>query len=214
MTRTSLARQSVVASWVSPLGCPASKMIASTLFSQSAWFCSAGGSSSTRSGLDVAEPWNPRTTSYVKLYPTPLVPMPTRLPPQSWKSRSIGASDDGKCFPVESDQGAQLRIGTSGRERSLTMKSGIGDVGLRKAKICISAFDASDVRHRAIGTHPDAWHRLMLAPQIKHLADRASDGMVDAAGRPGGESNRGRSEGNRDRRAARNGARHDRRGTA
>src|SRR6202043_3905527 len=65
--------------------------------------------------------------------------------PQQIRSRfRIGASDDGKCFPVESDQGAQLRIGTSGRERSLTMKSGIGDVGLRKAKICIAVLDASD----------------------------------------------------------------------
>jgi hypothetical protein len=35
-TRTSLARQSVVASWVSPLGCAASNMIASTLLLQSA----------------------------------------------------------------------------------------------------------------------------------------------------------------------------------
>src|SRR3984893_4985764 len=126
----------------------------------------------------------------------------------------IGASDDGKCFPVKCDQGAQLWIGASSRERSLTMKSGIGDVGLRKAKICIAALDTPDVRHRAIGTHRDAWRRLMLAPQIKHLADRASDRMIDAAGRPGGESNRGRSESHRDRRAACNGARHDRRGKA
>ena len=126
----------------------------------------------------------------------------------------IGASDDGKCFAVECDQRAQLRIGASGRERSLTMKSGIGDIGLRKAKICVAALDASDVRHRAIGTHSDAWHRLMRAPQIKHPADRASDGMIDAPGRPGGESNRGRSESNRNRHAACNGARHDRRGKA
>src|ERR1700730_18015471 len=77
----------------------------------------------------------------------------------------IGASDDGKCFPVKCDQGAQLRIRAGGRERSFTMKGRIGDVGLRKAKLCVAAFDASDIRHRAIGTHRDAWHRLMRAPQ-------------------------------------------------
>src|SRR5271166_253209 len=126
----------------------------------------------------------------------------------------IGASDNGKCFAVKCDQRAQLRIGASGSEWSFTMKSGIGDVGLRKAKICVAALDASNVRHRAIGTHRNAWHRLMLAPQIKHPADRVSDGMIDAAGRSGGESNRARSEGNGGCYAACNRACDDHRGKA
>src|SRR5271165_6884398 len=46
----------------------------------------------------------------------------------------IGASDNGKCFRVECDQHAQLRIGAGGSKRSLSMKSGISDIGLRKAK--------------------------------------------------------------------------------
>src|SRR5580704_19299543 len=106
----------------------------------------------------------------------------------------IGPSDNGKCFRIECDQDAQLRVGAGCSEGALSMESGIGDVGLRKAKRRGAAFDASDVRHRTIGTHRDAGHRRMFVVQIKHLADRASDGMIDAAGGPGGESNRVRSE--------------------
>src|SRR5271170_4742737 len=46
----------------------------------------------------------------------------------------IGPSDNGKCFRIECDQDAQLRIGAGSSKGALTMVSGIGDVGLRKAK--------------------------------------------------------------------------------
>jgi hypothetical protein len=42
----------------------------------------------------------------------------------------IGARDNGKCFGVQCDQHAQLRIGACVGKRSFSMKSGIGDVGL------------------------------------------------------------------------------------
>jgi hypothetical protein len=46
----------------------------------------------------------------------------------------IGPRDNGKCFRIECDQDAQLRIGTGCTKGALAMESGIGDVGLRKAK--------------------------------------------------------------------------------
>src|SRR5262252_5213225 len=46
----------------------------------------------------------------------------------------IGASDNGKCFRVQRDHHAKLRTGTGRSERSLTMVSGQGYVGLRKPK--------------------------------------------------------------------------------
>src|SRR5215472_16741883 len=107
----------------------------------------------------------------------------------------IGASDDGKCFRVKGNYHAQLRIGAGGSERSLTMESGIGDIGLRKAKRRVTALDAPDVRYRAVRTHCNAWDRLMLGLQIEHTADRVSDWVIDAAGDPGGETDRSRSLG-------------------
>src|SRR5271170_7077579 len=47
----------------------------------------------------------------------------------------VGPSDDGKCFRIECDQGAQLRVGAGRGKGALAMESGIGDIGLRKAKI-------------------------------------------------------------------------------
>jgi hypothetical protein len=52
----------------------------------------------------------------------------------------------------------------------------------------------------------------MLARQIKHAADGISDGIIDAAGGPGGKSNRRGCEDDGHRQAACKRACHDRRG--
>ena len=46
----------------------------------------------------------------------------------------IGPSDHGECFRIECDQDAQARVGAGCGKGALTMESGIGDVGPRKAK--------------------------------------------------------------------------------
>jgi len=87
--------------------------------------------------------------------------------------------------------------GPAPSEWPFTIEGGYGDIGLRKAKRRVAALNASDVLHRAVGTHRDTWRLLMLAVEIKHTADRVSDGMIDTARIPVGETNGVRGQGHR-----------------
>ena len=87
MTFTKTLSHDVVASLIEPDGWPTVKTIASILLSQSAFDCSEDFSSEARANVDLSQPRASISTSIVPLCPDPGLPMFTRLPFKSIRSR-------------------------------------------------------------------------------------------------------------------------------